>query len=369
MLWLRPEIRSDLSVPPGTVRPVTDDIQLRMPIQLDAYSSQPGVPSVVDADALLSSIRNQSVTGWQSRLSQLGESARTPIFASQHVYWEVYRKLPKLAVGSGASIIDLRDCFETDYLPHITWVGVADGYGHDDRVREVTDPTDVPTAHLASLIAPCIVYAEDKSLRRPGFASAGWRDAAGSAVSVVETRAGQEGLILAVGLPAIGTVKGMMALSRRIRLPGWLGSVALIGGIGWLLSTKDRRQVTGRILTPVFEEFIRLTDNQHQALADLEVVVFQPVVPPSAKQMIATVVARTNEPLLVTDIHVEITYRFSGVDVPTLAEVRQILASEPEFRKKSYRWQLGYRAAALSDANFAMLIDVKARTSSTVAPC
>jgi hypothetical protein len=88
---------------------VTDDIQLRMSIQLDAYSSQPGVPSVVDADALLSSIRNQSVTGWQSRLSQLGESARTPIFASQHVYWEVYRKLPKLAVGSGASIVDFRD--------------------------------------------------------------------------------------------------------------------------------------------------------------------------------------------------------------------------------------------------------------------
>jgi len=45
------------------------------------------------------------------------------------------------------------------------------------------------------------------------------------------------------------------------------------------------------------------------------------------------------------------------------------LASEPEFRRKTYRWQLGYRAAALADANFAMLIDAEARTSSTVAPC
>lgn len=154
-----------------------------------------------------------------------------------------------------------------------------------------------------------------------------------------------------------------------MQLPGWLGSVALIGGIGWLLSTTDRRQLTGRILAPVFEEFMRLAENQRRALANLEVVVFQPVVPPSAKQMIATVVARASEPLLATDIHEEITHRFSSVVVPTLAEVRQILASEPEFRRKSYRWQLGYRAAALADANFAMLIDAEAKTSSTVAPC
>ena len=47
----------------------------------------------------------------------------------------------------------------------------TDGNGTNDvRVSQVTDATDVPTAELASLIAPCLVLAEDKSLRRPGYA-------------------------------------------------------------------------------------------------------------------------------------------------------------------------------------------------------
>lgn len=120
---------------------------LRLPVHHDRYGSQPSVPSVVDVDALLASVRNDCRTGWQSRISKIGESGRWPLFASMHVYWEVYQGLPKLAAGTGLTASELRARYEADYLPHITWVRVAGGYGHDPRVAQITDLTDVLTGH------------------------------------------------------------------------------------------------------------------------------------------------------------------------------------------------------------------------------
>ena len=42
----------------------------------------------------------------------------------------------------------------------------------------ITDPDDVPTGQLAKLIAPCVVFSEDKHLSKPGLAPPAWRDAA-----------------------------------------------------------------------------------------------------------------------------------------------------------------------------------------------
>ncbi len=337
---------------------MTDDLlpELRLRVHLDSYSSQPGVPSVVDADALLASVRNHCRNGWQSRISKIGEAGRWPLFASMHVYWEVYRGLPKLAVGTGLTANELRACYEAAYLPHISWVRVADGYGHDPRVAQITDLTDVPTGHLASLIAPCLVCAEDKSLRRPGFSSAQWRDAAGSAVTATESRSDQEGIVMLGGLPIVGATKGSIALSQRLQLPGSVGVVTVICAAVWALWPEERRRAVGKFFWPMVERFMRLEEAQRAALADLEPMVFQPGTDPPAKQKIATVLARASEPLLAAEIHDEIEYRFNG-DAPPLAEVRRLLASEPEFvTNVRYRWQLGYRAAPVTDDVFAQLI-------------
>lgn len=53
----------------------------------------------------------------------------------------------------------------------------------------ITDPDDVPTGKLAKLIAPCVVFSEDKHLRRPGLAPNRWRDVAKAGVDLVEAKA------------------------------------------------------------------------------------------------------------------------------------------------------------------------------------
>lgn len=323
-------------------------------IRLDPYSTTPGVPTVLDADALSSSIRHHTKNNWPSFIARFSGGGHLPVLASEHVYWEVYKGLPKHAAETGLSIEALRACFETAYLPHIRWVRVASGLGHDERVSEVTDVTDVPTAHLATLIAPCVVLSEDKSLRRPGFAGNQWRDVAGSTLAVAETLAHQQGLALGVSLPAIGSFKGAAALSRRIQLPGWVGALALVGGVVWLLRGSRRREVAGQFFIPLMEEFSRLQDEQQRALADLEAVVLKPAQPAGAKQMIATVLARADEPMLAAEIHQAVTDHFVGAALPTLKQVRQVLAEEPEFvQVQRYRWQFGRGRKALTDAQLA----------------
>lgn len=358
-----------LSVASPMVPSVTEDLERPRWVRLDPHSSTPGVPTILDADALLSSIRHHSLNDWPSRIARLSETGRLPVLASDHVYREVYKGLPKLAAGTGLAISVLRSCFETAYLPYIRWVSVARGYGHDDRVALVTDITDVPTAHLASLIAPCVVLSDDKSLRRPGFAAQQWHEVAGSTAAVVETLSDQEGLVLAVGLPTVGSVKAVTALSRRVQLPGWLGAAALAGGVLWLLADSRRRQVVGQVFAPLMEEYTRLHEEQQRALADLEEVVLQPTQPEGPKQMIATVLARGNEPMLAADIHQALNDRFPEIARPALARVRQILAEEPEFQHvQRYRWQLGVRARALSDVEFEALLKVTWGGNSTPLP-
>ena len=146
--------QTETSVADVALRPVNNEIGVVPPsVHLDRYGTRVAVPSILGAEALLSSIRNRCLNGWQSRLSQIAEAGLAPVLASQHVYWEVCKGLPKVSVGTRASVAELRRCFEADFLPHIRWVQVADEHGYDDRATQVTDDTDVPTAHLASIIA------------------------------------------------------------------------------------------------------------------------------------------------------------------------------------------------------------------------
>lgn len=327
---------------------------LPLPVRLDP-SGAVLVPSVVDADAILASVNNQCRTGWQSRISRLGEGRHSPVFASTHVYGEAYKGFAKLETEHDV-ITEMRACFEADYLPHISWVRVAEGHGHDARVRMVTDATDVPTAHLASLIAPCLVFADDKSLRRPGFAPQRWRDAAGLAVTVSASRDGQESLVLTAGLPSVGALNGAAALSRRLELRGWIGPLAVMGGLAWLLARTARRSVVGRVLQPLMDEAIRLKTNQRRAQAQPAVILFQPVEEQTPKQMIAAVLARASGPILAKEILAVIEEQYPSSPAPTVTTVRAILAEEPEFRQPlRYRWQLGYRAAPIADDAFARI--------------
>lgn len=56
----------------------------------------------------------------------------------------------------------LQDRFEAEYLPVLRYVTVDTAAVADPQVLAITNPDDVPAGQLAKLIAPCVVFSEDK---------------------------------------------------------------------------------------------------------------------------------------------------------------------------------------------------------------
>jgi hypothetical protein len=325
-------------------------------ITLDPYSSfARKVVTVIDSDALLPSIDNHCRTHSPSRILRIAESRSSVAFAADHVYGETYQGFEKLAKSSSASVDELRACFEEDSLPVIRWVTTPTEQIVDERVSLVTDVTDIPTAQLASLIAPCLVLSQDKSLRRPGFAPDEWRPAAGHGADIVRAAGEQEGGAMVMGLPVVGVVGGGIKLGEAVGLPWW-ASLAIMGAGGYLiLRSPDRRRTISEKVWPVVEIFFEMmaeaVAREQAATQELKGVLFEPAVPPTVKQQIATVLARTREPQLAQEIQAAIELHFDDDPPPTVTEVRDVLKASPEFTTvERYRWQLGRLAGPCAHA-------------------
>lgn len=152
------------------------------------YLSRAQFLGVVDTNALLSSIANDCRKGTyrQSRLLRMTTGGVATLYASNHVYWEVYEHLPRIAKWSKVPVAELRARFEDRYLPFLRFVTVDVSEIDDPQVLAITDVDDVPSGQLAKLLGPCIVFPEDKHLRKPGLAPDNWHEAAQFAVDVIE---------------------------------------------------------------------------------------------------------------------------------------------------------------------------------------
>lgn len=304
---------------------------------------------VVDTDALLSSIENHCRTGRRSRILRLADSRSSAVFAEDHVYMETYRGLERFGASRGVPLDQLRICFEQDYLPRIRWVP-TDGDGiRDARVTLVTDQTDVPTAELASLIAPCLVLSEDRSLRRPGFAPEQWRVAAGHGTEVVAGAGMQEAGTMMIGLPPVAVVGGGIKLGEKVGIPWWGTVIVLAIVTAVVLRSPERRKVIGEKVWPALDGFMQVMELAYEqervATHQLKELLCPASSPPTAKQQVATILARKREPLLAKEIQGLIELYFQE-DVPTVTEVRHILRDGSEFSEpERYRWQLGREAA------------------------
>jgi hypothetical protein len=333
-------------------------------VRIDPYTvTRPRFVSIGDADALLSCIDHECRTEKTTSLAHLADSSTAPLFVSTHVYSELYRGCHRFAKFGKVTPAQMRDLLETGYLPRMRFVNVSRDSSHDPRIAEITDPNDVLTGVLASLVAPCVVFAEDKSLRRPGFAPAEWRPAAWAGRRIVDAEARQEGVALAAALPPIGVVSSSLWLGRRFDVPAW-ATLVLLGGVAFIvLRSPSRRRAISEALGPILDvalnEFHQASLELAEASRELHGVLFQPAEPPMPKQLVATVLARAQEPLLAAEVQDKIAATFNDDVVPMMVEVRQLLKESPEFTQpERYRWQLGYTAAALTDSEFAALADV-----------
>jgi hypothetical protein len=343
----------ELSVVPATVITMTEAEQLMAlasSTRLDPYCSyRPQFLGLPDANALLSSVDNDCRKGYRSRLLLMTDKGAAALYAPDHIYWEVYENLPRLARSSPVPVDDLRKRFEEHYLPVLRFVSVSTAEIVDPQVLAITDPDDVPLGQLAKLVAPCIVFSEDIHLRGPGLAPADWRLVAKFAIDLADGASMQRITGNVAITPARGVVALVQFLSRRTGLSPWLLSAGLVGGAVFLLWTPERREVVGRSVMPVIDSLAKMMEaamaQERRGLEGLREVILPAPEAPTVKQQVAIILARQRGPLLAGEIHEHIQAHFSDEIVPTLGEVRTVLSGGPEFvQPERRRWQFGQQA-------------------------
>jgi hypothetical protein len=94
----------------------------------------------------------------------------TVLLAADHVYDEVYDSLRKAHARRAVTHEAVTACFEREYLPQLRFVSMP-LWPLSPRVLRVgvRDADDAPTASLALLVAPCLVFAIDRHLVDAGF--------------------------------------------------------------------------------------------------------------------------------------------------------------------------------------------------------
>jgi hypothetical protein len=309
---------------------------------------------VVDANALLSSVDNDCRKGpyWRSRLLRMTDRGTAALYMTDQVYGEVYGKLSRMATCSPVPVDVLRTRFEETYLPVLRLVRVEAGNIVDPQVLAITDPDDVPTGQLAKLIAPCVVFSEDRHLRLPGFAPDDWRSAAQYVVDLMEAATREHAAthrIDVASMPLSVVIELIKYVGRRTGIPPWLLGGIVIGGGALLLKDSERRKTIGKYVGPLVDaynnELRQATMREQRGLAGLREIILPAPTVPTVKQQVAIVLARQQQPLLAGEIQERMLDHFSAELVSAVAEVRAVLKDGPEFVQfERYRWQFGRSA-------------------------
>ncbi len=176
--------------------------------------------AVVDTDVILANLIHQARAGVTPRLQRAAGDGTVRLFAANHVYFETYEKLPKIAADTGLDVAALRDLFEQQHLPVTRFVDMSGDFS--GRVP-VTDAKDVPTALLADLISPCVLFSRDRHLKNPGLAPANWLEVAAAAVHAGELDRRERGLGIAIYAPGAGVTFLIRWVARRLGVSPWLG--------------------------------------------------------------------------------------------------------------------------------------------------
>ncbi|WP_329101607.1 hypothetical protein [Streptomyces sp. NBC_01439] len=327
---------------------------LARPTPLDPYSSSaPHLVGVVDTNALLSSIENDCRKGFRSRLLRMTDGGTATLYAADHVLDETYEHLPRMAKHGLVSLATLRAHFEAEYLPALRFVTMSDVDGPDAQVLAITDTDDVPTGRLAKLIAPCVVFSDDRHLKRPGFAPKDWQRAAKSVLDITEGLRGQAVAVNAAVLPARGAVGLVKLLGRQAGISPWAIGAVVLGGGALLLKKPDRRKAVASFAVRAFEVVGTKLEagaaQERLGVEKLREVIVATSSQPTIRQRVAITLARQNEPLLAAEVQELIQAHFRDGPGATTKEVRAVLEEGTEFvRVERYRWQLGREVAPRS---------------------
>jgi hypothetical protein len=129
------------------------------------------VPVVVDADVLIRNVEYTVRKGWAGALlgrASGGYSLSTGVvlFAAAPAGGEVIRHLPEVAERQGVDLQTVRATWNSLIVPSVRFVKLRNDAVSDPRIEGV-HPKDVPTAVLASLLAPAVLATDNRKHFRP----------------------------------------------------------------------------------------------------------------------------------------------------------------------------------------------------------
>ncbi len=325
---------------------------------------------ILDTDYLLNQVKEGVRRGGSLFLLGGPPLGKVRAFASSHVLQELYQpdqlghrhkwdKLSKQSKDEGWP--KAPEAFHTFFVSHflsdITFVDVTGMFEDELAVQDVRkiDPKDARTAQLAVLLSRMrpIVYAHDHSLWKPGLAPQPLQFqavlAAGHDLESGETTV--------IGVTYVGAafVWGVDGVTNRtaalFKVPRWVPYLVLAGGATWYLLGRQRRDKLIKALKPVGDF---LTLQMELASRSIEVLSSAVANVPDDDRLecrVAEVLAQCgdDERLLAREIQDRASEHSPSLAVPTIQEIRAVLANPSFVEGPRYRYRLGRRYRAESD--------------------
>jgi len=243
----------------------------------ESWTTRPRVlsihPAVADTSALIDELMASTRHRQVSPLLQAMEFGLVRLFASHRVWAEVPRIVETLGRRGRLDREAAEYLWWTRYASLVRVVDTAalPVYSTADRLRD-RDPSDGPTADLAGLLAPVVVFAVDLDLIDLDVAQADWRPVARAGGSLAATGGTAYGAI--VGMTMAGqAIVAVLAGMRRLLGHPYGQLVAVLGGLTLIAArhrvwtaSKDRAAATREAMRDLGEPLKAFAQNLYDRL-------------------------------------------------------------------------------------------------------
>jgi hypothetical protein len=317
------------------------------------------VPVVVDADVLIRNVEYAIRKGWAGALlgrasGRYSLSTGVVLFAAAPVGGEVIRHLPDVAERQGVDLQTVWATWNSLIVPNVRFVELRDDAVSDPRIEGV-HPKDVPTAMLASLLAPAVLATDNRKHFRPF----GLPEIKTDAVAVDLYAVGEYGTGVS-SATLVPWLSGAMAVEGAKRVSAKLGNdvtvligLVVLGGLALFLLSERGRSFRAKVGKAAQEYGPPLMEWMAEGIAASERVgefAIERVGDPDGLAVLARHLAVGQRIMSTVEIAGELRqrgYSFRG-EVRHETATRAWLVREPcfhEFRRG--HWSLGYQAAGL----------------------
>jgi hypothetical protein len=294
-------------------------------------------PLPVDANTLMEDVLRRTRTDFTA-LTFVGEHKLAALLAPTHIDAKVREHLPGVAARTGCSVELAMHVYDVVHGRLVRFVDLPHELPNDQRVAAVAqrDAEDVPLAHLAMLVAPCVVLTGDGDLTDSGIGQPDWLNTVLMLKRLAELDAAVwgggrfAGFGLYLPAVAIGGI-GRQLLQSEFALGAAIGIAA---GAAMYMRPQVRAAAAGAwgrvgpVLECAMEATARGFELRAEADAALRLRLVTVDAPPTAEQATARLLAEHWDPMPSADIHAELERR--GHEM-SLTATRALLREHPSF--------------------------------------